>query len=94
MSSNGRPDARHRQDRHPRSYLLKPSRLPENEFEIMKRHTLIGYEILKDSPSQYLQMGAVIALAHHECFNGSGYPHGLKAKRFRWRRASSPLRCL
>jgi two-component system response regulator RpfG len=46
----------------------------------MKRHTLIGYEILKDSPSQYLQMGAVIALAHHECFNGSGYPHGLKGE--------------
>ncbi len=64
----------------PDHILLKPSRLPENEFEIMKRHTLIGYEILKDSPSQYLQMGAVIALAHHECFNGSGYPYGLKGE--------------
>ena len=61
----------------PDHILLKPSRLPENEFAIMKKHTLIGYEILKDSPSPYLQMGAVIALAHHECFNGSGYPHGL-----------------
>ncbi|MFN2309558.1 MAG: HD domain-containing phosphohydrolase [Gammaproteobacteria bacterium] len=57
--------------------MLKPSRLSEDEFAIMKQHTLIGYEILKDSPSQYLQMGAVIALGHHEWFNGRGYPHGL-----------------
>ncbi len=64
----------------PDDILLKPSRLPPNEFEIMKQHTLIGYEILKDSPSQYLQMGAVIALAHHECFNGSGYPYGLQGE--------------
>ncbi len=62
----------------PDEILLKPGRLPEHEFAIMKRHTLIGYEILKDSPSPYLQMGAVIALAHHECFNGSGYPYGLR----------------
>lgn len=64
----------------PDHILLKPGRLPENEFAVMKQHTLIGYEILKDSPSQYLQMGAVIALTHHECFNGSGYPHGLKGE--------------
>lgn len=62
----------------PDHILLKPSRLPDHEFEIMKRHTLIGYEILKDSPSPYLQMGAVIALGHHEYFNGTGYPHGLQ----------------
>lgn len=64
----------------PDDILLKPGRLPDAEFDIMKRHTLIGYEILKDSPSQYLQMGAVIALGHHECFNGSGYPHGLRGE--------------
>jgi two-component system response regulator RpfG len=45
---------------------------------IMKEHTLIGYEILKDSPSKFLKMGAVIALGHHEKFDGSGYPHGRK----------------
>jgi two-component system response regulator RpfG len=57
--------------------LRKPGRLSHCEFEIMKTHTRIGYEILKDSPSKYLQMGAVIALSHHEKFNGTGYPNKL-----------------
>jgi two-component system response regulator RpfG len=57
--------------------LLKPGKLTVDEMTIMKGHTRIGYEILKDSPSEYLQMGAVIALNHHEKFNGTGYPHGL-----------------
>ena len=43
----------------------------------MQRHPVIGYEILKDSPSKYLRMGALIALGHHEKFDGSGYPYGL-----------------
>jgi two-component system response regulator RpfG len=43
----------------------------------MRRHPLIGHEILAGSPSRYLQMGAVIALGHHEKFDGSGYPQGL-----------------
>ena len=43
----------------------------------MQRHPVIGYEILKDSPSKYLRMGALIALGHHERFDGSGYPYGL-----------------
>ena len=43
----------------------------------MKRHTLIGYEILKESPSKHLQMGATIALGHHEKYDGSGYPYRL-----------------
>ncbi|MDT8388207.1 MAG: HD domain-containing protein [Thiogranum sp.] len=59
--------------------LRKPGRLTYGEFEIMKTHTLIGYDILKNSPSEYLQMGAVIALHHHERFNGTGYPHRLGA---------------
>jgi two-component system response regulator RpfG len=58
--------------------LLKPGKLTADEFEIMKRHTLIGYEILKDSPSKFLQMGGIIALGHHEKYDGTGYPHGLK----------------
>jgi len=57
--------------------LRKPGRLTHAEFEIMKQHTLIGYDILKDSPSKYLQTGAIIALSHHEKFNGTGYPHRL-----------------
>ncbi len=57
--------------------LLKPGRHTPEEQEIMRRHPLIGHEILADSPSRYLQMGAVIALGHHEKFDGSGYPQGL-----------------
>ena len=43
----------------------------------MKTHPRIGYDILKGSPSKYLSMGAIIALGHHEKFDGSGYPNGL-----------------
>lgn len=58
--------------------LLKPSKLTQEEFETMKKHPKIGYEILKNSQSEYLQAGAIIALTHHEKINGSGYPNGLK----------------
>jgi two-component system response regulator RpfG len=61
----------------PDEILRKPARLTHGEFEIMKTHTQIGYEILKDSPSKYLEMGAIIALSHHERFNGAGYPNQL-----------------
>jgi putative two-component system response regulator len=57
--------------------LLKPGRLTPDEFEIMKQHAIIGYEILKGSSSRVLQAGADIARAHHEKFDGSGYPNGL-----------------
>jgi putative two-component system response regulator len=57
--------------------LLKPGRLTPDEFEIMKQHAFFGYEILKGSSSRVLQAGAEIARAHHEKFDGSGYPHGL-----------------
>jgi two-component system response regulator RpfG len=60
--------------------LLKPGKLTAEEFEIMKTHTLIGHDILKDSPSKFLQMGSIIALGHHEKFDGTGYPHGLNGK--------------
>ncbi len=62
----------------PDRILRTPGRLTPEDFEIMQRHTLIGYEILKDSPSQYLQTGAIIALGHHERMDGRGYPHGLQ----------------
>ncbi len=61
----------------PDHILLKPGKLAPEEFTVMKQHARIGYEILKDSPSRYLQMGAVIALGHHEKYDGSGYPNGL-----------------
>lgn len=64
----------------PDHILLKPGRLTPDEFEIMKRHPQIGYDILKDSASPVLQLAASIALHHHEKFNGSGYPLGLRGK--------------
>lgn len=62
----------------PDNILLKEGPLDESEFKVMKNHSTIGYEILKDSDSPYLQMGALIALHHHEKFDGSGYPKGLR----------------
>ena len=62
----------------PDSILMKEGPLGKEEFEVMKGHCRMGYEILKNSPSPYLQMGAIIALHHHEKYNGSGYPGGLK----------------
>jgi two-component system response regulator RpfG len=57
--------------------LLKEGPLSKPEGEVMKTHPRIGYDILKGSPSKYLSMGAIIALGHHEKFDGSGYPNGL-----------------
>lgn len=62
----------------PDSILLKPAKLSDEEFEIMKTHTLIGHEILKGSSSSILKRAAEIALTHHERWDGSGYPKGLK----------------
>lgn len=64
----------------PDKLLRKPGQFTDQEREQMKSHTIIGYEILRDSPSKYLQMGAEIALSHHEKFDGSGYPYGLKGE--------------
>ncbi len=60
--------------------LLKPGRLDKDEFEIMKTHAQIGYEILKDSQSEYLKAGAMIAISHHEKFDGNGYPGQIKGE--------------
>ncbi len=60
--------------------LLKKETLTDEELKIMRTHPIIGYEILQDSPSKYLQMGGEIALAHHENYNGTGYPYGLKGQ--------------
>lgn len=64
----------------PDSILLKPGKLTEAEYERMKHHTVIGYELLKDAEGTYLQEGARIALSHHERWDGSGYPAQLSAE--------------
>jgi putative two-component system response regulator len=61
----------------PDGILLKEGALSDEEFSAIKRHTLLGYDILKESTSPILRMGAEIALSHHEKYDGSGYPHGL-----------------
>ena len=61
----------------PDAILQKPGKLTRQEFEIVKKHTVAGYEILKGSNSPLLQVAAKIALTHHEKFDGSGYPEGL-----------------
>jgi putative two-component system response regulator len=64
----------------PDAILLKPGKLTEEEFAMMKQHTVIGYEILKNSTSRLLRLAADIAITHHERFDGSGYPAGLRGE--------------
>jgi two-component system response regulator RpfG len=61
----------------PDHILLKGDKLDAAEWEVMRRHPVIGHEILKGSASKYVRMGALIALGHHEKYDGSGYPNGL-----------------
>ncbi len=66
----------------PDSVLLKPGRLSDREFEIMKTHAMIGAETLDAAAQQFpgvrfLQMARAIALTHHEHYDGTGYPAGL-----------------
>jgi putative two-component system response regulator len=61
----------------PDRILLKSGRLDPDEWEIMKQHAVIGYEILRESASPSIRAGAIIAWTHHERFDGSGYPRGL-----------------
>ena len=65
----------------PDSILKKPGKLTTEEFEIMKEHSMIGYNILKDSNREILKAAAIVAKEHHEKWNGSGYPHRLKGGR-------------
>ena len=61
----------------PDAILNKPGRLTPEEFEIIKTHTTIGYDILKGSKQKILTTAATIALEHHERWDGKGYPRGL-----------------
>ncbi len=60
--------------------LLKPGKLTDEEFKEMQRHPLIGAEILGDADSQLLKLAQQVALYHHEKWDGTGYPHGLKGE--------------
>jgi putative two-component system response regulator len=68
----------------PDAILHKPGKLSEAEFEIMKSHSAIGGQLLKDiyskSGSLYLKIGYEVAMYHHEKYNGKGYPEGLKGE--------------
>lgn len=61
----------------PDSILLKPGKLNNEEWEIMKNHTTIGAKILRGHHSDLLQTAVDIALTHHERWDGNGYPNGL-----------------
>jgi putative two-component system response regulator len=61
----------------PDSVLRKPGAYTDEDFEVMRRHTAIGYEIMRHSGYEPLQLGAEAALTHHERYDGSGYPSGL-----------------
>jgi putative two-component system response regulator len=68
----------------PDRILLKPGKLDKEEFEMMKGHTTIGYEVIDRAERKlgqkirFLMLAKEIALAHHERWDGTGYPHGLK----------------
>lgn len=64
----------------PDSILKKPGKLDEDEWKIMKTHAELGYDMLKFSERPILKAAASVALSHHEKFDGSGYPKGLKGE--------------
>ena len=60
--------------------LNKPARYTPEEFELMKKHAILGYEILQHSNRTLLKTAAIVAYEHHEKWNGTGYPNGLKGE--------------
>ena len=64
----------------PDSILNKNGKLDPDEWEIMKTHAQIGYDILKTSKRDILQSAAIVSYSHHEKWDGSGYPLGLKGE--------------
>ncbi len=65
----------------PSEILRKPGPLTAEEREEMQHHTTVGHMVLANSESALLQLAAVIALTHHERFDGSGYPQGLAGEK-------------
>ncbi|MES0489873.1 MAG: HD domain-containing phosphohydrolase [Leptospirales bacterium] len=64
----------------PDSILKKPGKLTPDEFEIMKTHTTEGYKLLQSSNHKLFLDSAIVAYEHHEKYNGTGYPRGLKGE--------------
>ena len=64
----------------PDEILNKPGKLTPDEFEIMKTHAQMGYDMLKHSNKPILQAAAIVSKEHHEKYNGKGYPRGLKGE--------------
>jgi putative two-component system response regulator len=64
----------------PEAIKMKRGELSSLEWETMKRHPLLGSEMLQGSPSAIFQLGEIIALTHHERWDGSGYPYGLSGE--------------
>lgn len=62
----------------PDRILLKPGKLDNEEWKIMRQHTIFGAKILEGSDAEFVKLGAMIALSHHEKWDGAGYPKGLK----------------
>lgn len=62
----------------PEATLVKPGEYSPSEWETVKSHTTVGAEMLSGSTSVVLEMGAIIALTHHERWDGSGYPRNLR----------------
>jgi len=65
----------------PDKILTKPGKLDPDEWEIMKKHTTLGFKLLKDSKSDIIKTAAEIAYTHHERWDGKGYPRGLAGKK-------------
>jgi Response regulator containing a CheY-like receiver domain and an HD-GYP domain len=62
--------------------LQKPGKLTTEEFDVMKTHTTVGYDLLADvnnlhPGNNFIKMGMSVALSHHECWDGAGYPNGI-----------------
>lgn len=64
----------------PDAILLKPGKLDSDEYDVMKTHARIGYDIMKNSHRPLLRAAAIIAHEHHEKWDGSGYPKALKGE--------------
>jgi len=64
----------------PDTILLKQGPLTQEEWEVMKEHTRLGARMLQNSPQPMIQMAERIALTHHERWDGTGYPNGLKGE--------------
>ncbi len=65
----------------PDNILLKPGKLTDDEWQIMSQHPLIGADILGDTNSTLFNMAREISLTHHEKWDGSGYPYGIKGEK-------------